>query len=109
MIALRSDGAWKPPVQRTVANTGQGVAKLAEAIAAHGQAGSARRAGGDARRMRMRRVLAASAADRLRRHIEHGDVAELDGLCDALARGELDHAVADLRAIEIAAAGMKKH
>lgn len=108
MIALRSYGAWTPPVLRTVANTGAGVAKLAETIAAHAQAGTGRRAGGDARRTRMRRLLAASAADRLRRSIEQSGSAELDRLCDELARGELDHAAADLRAIEIAASVIKR-
>jgi LAO/AO transport system ATPase len=102
MIALRSYAAWKPPVLRTVATTGEGVPKLAEAIAAHARAGSGRRAGGDARRTRMRRLLAASAADRLRRSIEQGGSGELDRLCDQLSRGEIDHAAADLRAIEIA-------
>ncbi len=108
MIALRSYPAWKPPVLRTVATTGEGVAKLAEAIAAHAQAGTGRRAWGDARRARVRRRLAASAADRLRRNIEQGGPDELDALCEQLARGELDHAAADLRAIEIAVLRMKK-
>jgi LAO/AO transport system ATPase len=108
MIALRSYAAWKPPVLRTVATTGEGVPKLAETIAAHAQAGAGRRAGGDARRTRMRRLLAASAADRLRRSIEQGASSELDRLCDQLSRGEIDHAAADLRAIEIAALGMNK-
>ena len=108
MIALRSYAGWKPPVLRTVATTGEGVPQLAEAIAAHAQAGAGRRAGGDVRRTRMRRLLAASAAGRLRRSIEQGGSSELDRLCDQLSRGEIDHAAADLRAIEIAALGMKK-
>jgi LAO/AO transport system ATPase len=108
MIALRSYPAWKPPVLRTVATTGEGVAKLAEAIAAHAQADTGRRAGGDARPARTRRRLAASAAERLRRAIEQGGADELDALCEQLARGELDHAAADLQAIEIAVLRMKK-
>ena len=69
--------------------------------------GGARGAMRDAQRMR-RRLAAGAAADRLRRNIEQGGADELDALCEQLARGEIDHAAADLRAIEIAVLRMKK-
>jgi hypothetical protein len=50
---------------------------------------------------RVRRLIAASAADWVKRRIEGLDSAEFEQLCALVQRGELDYSSADLRAIEM--------
>jgi hypothetical protein len=50
----------------------------------------------------VRRLIAASAADWLKRRIENLAGAEIEQLCTLVQRGELDYAGADLRAVELA-------
>ena len=99
MLSLRHYGAWTPQVVRTVATSGAGVAALADLIERHANTCvSERRSHGG----RMRRLIAASAADWAKRRIESLDSAEFEQLCDLVRRGDLDYASADLRAIELA-------
>jgi LAO/AO transport system ATPase len=86
MISLRSYTGWTPRVLRTIATTGEGVPALVDAIAEREVAGSAR-AGP---RERMRRLLAAGAADWLRSRIESLADPELNELCDAFGEGRVD-------------------
>jgi hypothetical protein len=57
---------------------------------------------------RVRRLIAASAADWVKRRIEGLASAEFEQLCAAVQRGDLDYASADLRAIEFALDAEKK-
>jgi LAO/AO transport system ATPase len=99
MLALRHYDAWTPQVLRTVATRGEGVAQLADMIARHSAACASQRL---SHRGRVRRLIAASAADWVKRRIEGLDTEEFEQLCTAVQRGELDYASADLRAVEIA-------
>jgi len=105
MLSLRHYDAWTPQVVRTVATSGAGVPELADLIARHGATcASQRRSHGG----RVRRLIAASAADWLKRRIESLDAAEFERLCTAVQCGELDYASADLRAAEMALKAGKK-
>jgi LAO/AO transport system ATPase len=105
MLALRHYAAWTPQVLRTVATSGEGVTLLADMIERHGEACASQRLslGG-----RVRRLIAASAADWVKRRVESLDTGEFEQLCAAVQRGELDYASADLRAVEIALKTEKK-
>ena len=99
MLSLHRYETWTPRVVRTVATTGEGVSELTDLIERHAQAcASQRRSHGG----RMRRLIAASAADWLKRRIESLDSAEFEQLCALVQRGELDYASADLRATQLA-------
>ena len=99
MLSLHRYETWTPQVLRTVATSGEGVSELADLIERHGQAcaGQRRAHGG-----RVRRLIAASAADWVKRRIENLDSAEFDRLCALVQRGEIDYASADQRATELA-------
>ena len=56
----------------------------------------------------MRRLIAASAADWVKRRVENLASAEFEQLCALVQRGELDYASADLRAVELALRAEKK-
>lgn len=103
MLALRAPSSWRPPVVRTAALSGQGVAQLADACQAHGE--HVRREG---RRKsgveRPRRVLANLAAESLRRRLHSLDLEELDQVARLLETGQLDWEAAADRAIAIVAA-----
>lgn len=101
MLALRKRTGWVPPVIRTIATTGEGVAGLVDAVAQHATAvaGHTRMNGA---RGRMRRILAQAAAENLRDRIVQMESAELDALCIALHRGELDYREAAEKAIGLA-------
>jgi LAO/AO transport system ATPase len=97
MLSLRHYDDWTPQVLRTVATSGAGVAELADLIERHAAACSGqRRAHGG----RVRRLIAASAADWVKRRVESLDSAEFDLLCAAVQRGEMDYAAADIRAVQ---------
>ena len=86
------DAVWWPPVLRTVAVRGEGVAALVDAIDAHGAA--QRRLGGDARgRDRARRWIVELAAGQVRDALSvRGGAARelLDGLTEEVVAGALD-------------------
>ncbi len=105
MLSLRHYTTWTPRVMRTVATNGAGILELADTIELHAQTCGSQR---HSHRGRVRRLIAASAADWVKRRIEHMDTAELEQLCAAVQRGDLDYASADLRAIELALAAEKK-
>ena len=78
MLSLRRYDGWTPQVVRTVATSGEGVPELADLIARHAAAcASQRRAHGG----RVRRMIAASAADWVKRRVESLDSAEFERLC----------------------------
>jgi len=99
MLSLRHYDAWTPLVMRTVATSGGGVVQLADAIERHALACASQRL---SHHGRIRRLIAASAADWVKRRIENLDSAEFEQLCTAVQRGETDYASADRRAIEFA-------
>ncbi len=105
MLALHRYGAWTPQVVRTVATSGAGVPELADLIAQHAAAGASQRRSHGAR---VRRLIAASAADWVKRRVENLAGAEFERLCALVQSGELDYASADLRALELALAAEKK-
>ena len=100
MLSLRHYDGWTPQVVRTVATSGAGVPELADLIARHAAAcASQRRAHGG----RVRRMIAASAADWVKRRVESLDSAEFERLYRARCEsGELDYASADLLVLELA-------
>jgi len=105
MLALRHYEAWTPRVLRTVATSGEGVSALVDLIELHAASCTRqRRAHGG----RMRRLIAASAADWIKRRIESLDSDEFEQLCALVQRGELDYASADLRAVELALRAAKE-
>ena len=105
MLSLRHYDHWTPQVVRTVATSGEGVAELADLIARHAAAcASQRRSHGG----RVRRLIAASAADWVKRRIESLASTEFEQLCILVQSGELDYASADLRAVELALRAEKK-
>ena len=93
MIALaeRSEDAWRPPIAQTVAQTGQGVDEVVEAIDAHR---AWMESSGELERRRMRRArdeIEAIAVTALR--ARWGDVharTELDDLAEQVAAGKSD-------------------
>jgi LAO/AO transport system ATPase len=105
MLSLRHHDAWTPQVVRTVATSGDGVPELADLIERHAAACASQRL---SRGGRVRRLIAASAADWVKRRIESLDTAEFEQLCALVQRGELDYASADLRAVELALQAEKK-
>ena len=98
MIGLRQYSGWVPRVVRTVATTGEGVAELVGAIAAHEAAGGVR----VGPRERVRRLMAAGASDWVKRRIESLSSPALDSLCEAYAKGEVGTRDAWRRALGLA-------
>jgi LAO/AO transport system ATPase len=99
MLSLHRYADWTPQVLRTVATSGAGVSELADVIERHAAAcAGARRSHGG----RVRRLIAASAADWVKRRIENLASAEFDQLCMLVRSGELDYASADRRALQLA-------
>lgn len=90
-LAQRPEGAWRPPVLKTVAQSGEGVAEVADALAEH--LAWLREHGVLARRrtVRARREVEAIALEALRARwsvVGQGD--QLDGLAHEVATGRLD-------------------
>jgi LAO/AO transport system kinase len=90
MLALKPPSEWAPPVLRTSATCGEGVAALADAIRAHQEylAGAGRRVGLHRQRAvrRVERALAALACERARSRQPEA----FDRIVTAVAAGELD-------------------
>jgi len=99
MLALHHYDAWTPQVVRTVATSGEGVRQLVDVIERHAAACASRPL---SHQGRVRGLIAASAADWVKRRIESLDTAEFEQLCTLVQRGELDYGSADLRAVELA-------
>ena len=100
MLALQTfgDGEWRPPIVRTEATTGKGVAELLDAVArfrAHtrGDAGERRRARAECR---LRELL----SHRFLQHVEAPvlDAGEFDAMLDRIAARELDPYIGRRRA-----------
>lgn len=99
MLALadRREGAWQPPIVKTVAQDGTGLDEVAEAIGRHhswlAETGELRRR----RARRAREEIEAIALEELRRRWGSvGSVERLDALADAVADGRRDpYAAAD--------------
>lgn len=99
MLALadRREGAWQPPIVKTVAQEGTGLDEVAEAIGRHhswlAETGELRRR----RARRAREEIEAIALEELRRRWGSvGSVERLDALADAVADGRRDpYAAAD--------------
>lgn len=103
-LTMGSGHGREVPVLLTTATTGEGVTELAAAIRAHGDALDTA-AWGDAARMRMRRLIAATAARQARRRVEALQGAAFTELCDAVLKGELDFETAAERALALAEEG----
>ncbi len=99
-LTMGSDHGREVPVLLTTATTGEGVTELAAAIRAHGD-GLDTAGWGDAARMRMRRLIAATAARQARRGVEALQGAAIAELCDAVLKGELDFETAAERALAL--------
>jgi LAO/AO transport system kinase len=101
MLGLTSHTGWTPPVLRTQALKGDGIAEMADAITAHkAQCGESGRA--DPVR-RVRRLLAGAAGEFLQGWITEADAPELDHICQKLLKGELGFDQATRKALEILA------
>ena len=107
-LGVRSEGGWLPPVLKTVASTGQGMAELVNAIDEHGAWLTASGELAARRRRRARDEIEAIVLGSLRASIRRGTGAErLDVAADAVADGRsdayteaarlVDEVVADLR------------
>ena len=99
MLSLRHYELWTPQVVRTSATSGAGVPALVDLIERHGAVCASQRRSHSGR---VRRMIAASAADFVKRRVETMAGAEIEQLCALVQSGELDYASADLRAIELA-------
>jgi LAO/AO transport system ATPase len=99
MLALRHYDGWTPRVVRTVATSGAGVPDLVDLIERHAEVCASQPL---SHQGRVRRLIAASAADWVKRRIEGLDTPEFEQLCALVQSGELDYASADLRAVELA-------
>jgi LAO/AO transport system kinase len=101
MVGLIDREGWRPPVLATTATAGEGVAELADSVFAHAEwLGEARRRASP--RLRVRRLLAAIAAERVRARLMDGEAGDLDEICDRVLKGELDFDEAATRALDLA-------
>jgi LAO/AO transport system kinase len=97
MLELRHPDA-RVPVLATTATTGDGIPELADTIeAAASSMSAADRV--TRRRRHLRKLIADAAASLLRDRLLAGDDKELDKLCRAVARGEIDVVTAGSRLI----------
>lgn len=103
MIGLRTFAGWVPRIVRTVATTGAGVPALMEAIAAHESSGGTR----IGPRLRVRRLIAAGAADWAKGCIESLSSPAFEALCEEYARGELGSREAWRQALTLALDGSR--
>jgi LAO/AO transport system kinase len=104
-LALGQRGDWEVPVLKTASTTGEGIPELVDAIASH-HAQLDLRDREHAGRVRMRTLIAATAADLLRERMAASDDGRIDALCDEVSRGELDFEEAAMRAAKIIAEGL---
>ncbi len=100
VLALREARAWRPPVLLTMALRGEGIAGLADTIDRHGVQAHRGEGRASARR-RVRRLLAALTAERLRTRLQEQQDPALDALCEAVLKGEIDFDEAAERALAL--------
>ncbi|HVW17439.1 MAG TPA: methylmalonyl Co-A mutase-associated GTPase MeaB [Solirubrobacteraceae bacterium] len=101
-LAPAPEGAWRVPVLKTEATTGEGVAELAESLDEHRAHVEAQGTLAERRRRNLRNEVVALAARRLRRDLEArlaGD-AEFQHLLDEVVARRLDPASAAARLLE---------
>ena len=100
MVGLIDREGWRPPVLATTATAGEGVPELADGVFAHADwLGEEKRRASP--RLRVRRVLAAIAAERVRARVLDGEAGVLDAICDQVLKGELDFDEAATRALDL--------
>lgn len=87
-LALVGAAGRPPPVLLTMALRGEGVAPLADAIERHGAQGRRREDRASPRR-RVRLLLGALAAERLRARLQALEDPAFDALCEAVLKGEM--------------------
>ncbi len=100
MLALTTREGWAPPVLRTTATTGEGIADLAEAVAGHAAVRNGDRPPRTSPLGRVRKLISGRAAEMLRRRIESAADRRVEALCDAVLKGEIDFDEAAARAVE---------
>jgi LAO/AO transport system kinase len=90
-LAERTEGGWRPPIVKTVAQNGEGVDKVVEAIDKHRAWMEERGELAARRRRRARDEIEAIAVTALRERFGdiHGD-ARLDDLAEAVVQGDKD-------------------
>jgi LAO/AO transport system kinase len=90
-LAERHEGGWRPPIVKTIAQNGDGLDKLVEAIDNHREWMNEHGELAVRRRRRARDEIESIAVTALRARFGdiHGD-ARLDGLADAVVAGESD-------------------
>jgi LAO/AO transport system kinase len=103
-LALGQRGDWEVPVLKTASTTGEGIPELVDTIAKHHDQLDLRDRE-QAGRARMRKLIAATAADQVRDQLAASDNARIDALCDEVSRGELDFDEAARRAAKLVADG----
>lgn len=92
MLSYGEERAWRPPVLRTIAVRGEGIAELADAIDQRAAAMGSEAQGSDGRadpRRRIRRLLASLTAERVRNRLVHLENKAISDLCEAILRGEI--------------------
>jgi LAO/AO transport system kinase len=99
MLGMRGAAEWSPPVVRVVASRDEGIARLTELIESHAQWKAT--SGGVNMRARIRKLLAVDAAEIVRQWISAAESDAIDGLCDAVLRGEVSDAEAAQHAIAL--------
>ena len=105
MLGMRGAADWSPPVIRVVASRDEGIAKLTDLIESHSCRKRTR--SGVSARTRIRKLIAADAANIVRQHISSAESDALDRLCDAVLSGEVSDVEAARRAIALAALAAK--
>lgn len=95
-LSIRAAIGVKPPVLKTTATTGEGLAALVEAVATVGSRVAAQGAS-ERRRRRARYLIARAAADLVSERIKAGQGNALDALADAVLGGDLTPDVAAAR------------
>lgn len=99
LAGLQKNRASAPQILRVTATRGEGIPELADAIESMAEAARCRRRQGA--RERMHRLIAQEAGNLLRERLTALESAAFDALCDAAARGEIDHEDAVANAIRL--------
>jgi LAO/AO transport system kinase len=95
VIELAGELAWRPPVLRTVATDGTGIAELSDALRAHREFLETNGLVDERRRVRVRDEIRAIVAERLREQATAlGSGARFEELVDQVAAREIDPFVA---------------